>query len=197
MSEEVQFAARFVLGHLSTYVVSNEKVAITLSKALIDAATRGSSKSRNIDTAVDLVQFANGYAAGYFVSNLISWPTKTEQLDILGKQGLYQLLDYCNSPNVCDSRILGIMMGWASKLNPTAMEEVIWLAKGIIKSYLTDTYAGKGLLLGSAWICAMYGIAGSDNIDEECINVLESAVSKASTDVSNLLLHNKILWGSI
>ncbi|CAO3663134.1 unnamed protein product [Rhizopus stolonifer] len=182
MSEEVQFAARFALGHLSTHIISNEKTAASLSQALISAATKASNKTRNIDNAVDLVQFANGYAASHFISNVISWPTKTEPLDILGKQGLYQLLDYCNTPNICESRILGIMMGWASKLNPTAMEEVIWLAKDLVKSYLSGHSVNKGLLFGSAWVCAMYGTVGGDDIDEECINVLESAVFKASTD---------------
>ncbi|KAI9255310.1 hypothetical protein BY458DRAFT_520410 [Sporodiniella umbellata] len=183
MSEEVQFAARFALGHLSTHIISNEKTATSLSQILIDAATKTQSKYRNIDSAVDLVQFANGYAAAHFIGSVVSWPTKTDNLDLLGKQGIYRLLDYCNSSEICDSRVLGILMGWSSRLNPIAMEEVIWLAKDVLGSYLTGNFASKGLLLGSAWLIGMYGAIQGDDADQECLNFLESAVTKASVDI--------------
>ncbi|CEG67181.1 hypothetical protein RMATCC62417_03647 [Rhizopus microsporus] len=182
MSEEVQFAARFALGHLSTHVISNDKLAETISKTLIEAATYEKSKSRNIDTAVDLVQFANGYAAGYFVSSVIQWPTKTEQLDVLGKQGLYQLLGYCNSPGISESRVLGIMMGLSSKQNANGMEEVLWLAKDVLRSYTDGRPVNIGLLLGSTWVCGVGSAPDSGAIDDECASILESAYTRAVTD---------------
>ncbi|KAI8885252.1 hypothetical protein K501DRAFT_180514, partial [Backusella circina FSU 941] len=188
MSEEVQFAARFVLGHIATCVISNESLAKSVLDTLLDP--ENSKKFRNIDTAVDLVQFAKGYAAGHFTATMASWPTKTAGLDALAKKGMYKLLEDCNKPatDISESRALGIMMGWASEINSQDMQEVYWFGKEMLTGYLEGANINKGLLFGATWVCAKGALSDSGVLDQETLQLLESVVAQATVD-ANLAQH--------
>ncbi|KAI8995014.1 hypothetical protein BDB01DRAFT_831946 [Pilobolus umbonatus] len=184
MSEEVQFSSRFALGHLAASVIGNEKLIKTVLNDSLVSVINDGTKSRQLDTSVDLVQFANGYSAGYLTSALASWPTKTDSIENLGKQSIYDLLEYCNrnvSNNVMESRLLGIMMGWASNLNTDMMQEVYWFAQDIITAYVNGaSHTNKGILFGSLWICSVGAVSDEEKIDEKVIRLLKDAVGKAS-----------------
>ncbi|KAI7891869.1 uncharacterized protein EV154DRAFT_419668 [Mucor mucedo] len=184
MSEEVQFAAKFALGHLAGLIISNDKLASTIYKVLMDSATHSNTKSRNIDTAIDLVQFASGYAAGHFVASLAMWPTVTEQIETLKDTGIHSLISYCSTPASPDSRVLGIMMGLASKLKPTNMGEELQFAISNIKAYLDGKSINKGLLFGSTWLAAA-GALKENQIDLEISGIIESVMTAASNDINS------------
>ncbi|RCI03918.1 hypothetical protein CU098_000747, partial [Rhizopus stolonifer] len=155
MSEEVQFAARFSLGHLATCIISNENLVTNTYHTLTHAATNTNIKSRNIDTAVDLVQFANGYAAGYFVGALTVYPTATEHVEKLRESGTNELIKYCGAKVTSDSCVMGILMGLASALKAKDVAgEILDFALGSLKTYLRGDAISKGRLLGSTWLCA-------------------------------------------
>lgn len=183
MSEEVQFAARFTLGHLAAFVISNDKLVSTLYNVLLDEAVNNNKKSRNIDTAVDLVQFANGYGAGHFIASLAMWPTITDSIEQLKTNGVYKLLAYCKDPLASDSRVLGIMMGLASVLKPNAMGEELSFAVETLQQYLAGESVNKGVLLGSAWLAAAGALKEDGSLDLDIANVIESATTAASSDV--------------
>lgn len=183
MSEEVQFAARFALGHLSAFIISNENLVSTLYSVLIDSAISSNNKSRNIDTAVDLVQFANGYAAGHFIASLAMWPTMTDSVESLKNEGMSKLISYCRDQVASDSRVLGIMMGLASRLKSNSMGEELLFAVGNLQDYLANKSVKKGLLLGSAWLAAA-GALKEEGIDLEISGVIEAVMAAASSDVS-------------
>lgn len=190
MSEEVQFAARFALGHLATCVISNEKVVQEIYKVLLDAATSSTnSKYRNIDTSVDLVQFANGYAAGHFVASLAVYPTMTESIENLKTTGLASLQQYYTLDDASDSRVVGILMGLASKLKPALMCDAdtvgdeLNIASIKLEEYLNGGSISKGLLLGSTWIVAL-GALQEYGVEYEYSNIIESVMAAASRDVS-------------
>lgn len=183
MSEEVQFAARFTLGHLAAFVISNDKLVSTLYSVLLDSAISTSKKSRNIDTAVDLVQFANGYAAGHFVASLAMWPSITDSIEQMKMDGIAKLLGYCRDPLASDSRVLGIMMGLASLLRPNAMGEELLFAVKTLEQYLAGESVNKGVLLGSTWLAAAGALKEEGSINLEISGVVESAMTAASSDV--------------
>lgn len=185
MSEEVQFAAKFALGNLSGLIISNDKLASTIYKVLMDSATHSNTKSRNIDTAVDLVQYASGYAAGHFVASLAMWPTITEHIESLKNTGIHSLIEYCSTQTAPDSRVLGIMMGLASKLKPMYMGEELHFAISNVKAYIGGKSINKGLLFGSMWLAAA-GALKENQIDLEISGIIESAMTAASNDVSSL-----------
>lgn len=189
MSEEVQFAARFALGHLATCIISNEKTAQNINKVLLDSATNTNNKYRNIDTSVDLVQFANGYAAGYFVAALSVYPTRAQYVDNLRVAGLAALQKYYTLEDASDSRVIGILMGLSSKLTPKSMcdEESVCdelnIASTKLRKYLDGGSISKGLLLGSTWIVAL-GALQEYGVEYEFSNIIESVMAAASRDVS-------------
>ncbi len=183
MSEEVQFAARFALGHLSAFIISNENLISSLYNVLIDSAISSNNKSRNIDTAVDLVQYANGYAAGHFVASLAMWPTITDSVELLKTEGMDKLIAYCKDPVASDSRVLGIMMGLASRLKSNAMGEELSFAVGNLKDYLANKSVNKGLLFDSTWLSAA-GALKEEGIDFEISGLIEAVMAAASSDVS-------------
>lgn len=190
MSEEVQFAARFALGHLVTCIISNEKVVQEIYKVLLDAATSTSnSKYRNIDTSVDLVQFANGYAAGHFVASLAVYPTMTESIENLKTAGLASLQQYYTLDDASDSRVVGVLMGLASKLKPAQMCDAdtvgdeLNVASTKLRAYLNGESISKGLLLGSTWVVAL-GALQEYGVEYEYFNIIESVMAAASRDVS-------------
>lgn len=193
MSEEVQFAARFALGHLATCIISNEKVTQNIYKVLLDAATGTNPKYRNIDTSVDLVQFANGYAAGHFMASLTMYPTMTDSIEHMKMTGLASLQQYYTLDNASDSRVVGMLMGLASKLKPSLMCDAetvgdeLNMASTKLKEYLNGGSIGKGVLLGSTWIVAL-GALQDDGVDYEYSNVIESVMAAASRDVSHVAL---------
>ncbi|GAA5812128.1 hypothetical protein MFLAVUS_005578 [Mucor flavus] len=184
MSEEVQFAAKFALGHLAAFVINNDKLASKLYKVLMDSATSTNNKSRNIDTAIDLVQYANGYAAGHYIASLAMWPTVTEQIESMKDTGIQSLISYCSSPITADSRVLGIMMGLASKLKPTYMGPELSFAVGNLKSYLAGEGINKGLLFGSTWLAAA-GALNENQIDYDISGTIESVMTAASADINS------------
>lgn len=186
MSEEVQFAAKFALGHLAGLIISNDKLASTIYKVLMDSAISNNNKSRNIDTAVDLVQYANGYAAGHYIASLAMWSTVTEQIETLKTTGIHSLIEYCSSQTASDSRVLGIMMGLASKLKPTHMKEELRFAVENLEAYLAGQSINKGLLFGSAWLSAA-GALQENQINLEIAGTIESVMTATSSDVSVLL----------
>ncbi|CEP18089.1 hypothetical protein [Parasitella parasitica] len=193
MSEEVQFAARFALGHLATCIISNEKTIHTISKVLLDSATSTNNKYKSIDTSVDLVQFGNGYAAGHFVAALTAYSTMTEYVENLRTAGSATLERYCTLDNASDSRVIGIMMGLASKIQPERMcnEETVSNeldnASGKLKEYLKGGSISKGLLLGSTWVVAL-GAQQRYGVEYEYSNIIESVMVAASCD-PNLAQH--------
>ncbi|GAN03098.1 hypothetical protein MAM1_0034c02549 [Mucor ambiguus] len=194
MSEEVQFAARFALGHLATCIISNEKVVQEIYKVLLDAATSSTnSKYRNIDTSVDLVQFANGYAAGHFVASLAVYPTMTDSIDSLKTTGLASLQQYYTLDVASDSRVVGILMGLASKLKPALMCDADTVGDELnitsikLKEYLNGASISKGLLLGSTWVVAL-GALQEYGVEYEYSNIIESVMAAASRD-PNLAQH--------
>ncbi|KAL0087967.1 hypothetical protein J3Q64DRAFT_1735427 [Phycomyces blakesleeanus] len=182
MSEEVQFAARFSLGYISACVITNEKALTRLLDIFLQNVTEKTS-TRSIDTSLDLVQFANGFAAGHFTGALATWPTKTPGINELVKTGIESLLNYCNmgTDEVSESKALGIMMGWASSIKQDDMREIYQFAKDTLRLYIDGVLVNKGVLLGSTWVCA-YGSSQEDQIDEESANLLESAMTAASLD---------------
>lgn len=189
MSEEVQFAARFALGHLSTCIISNEKTVQNMYNVLIDAATTSANnKYRNIDTSVDLVQFANGYAAGHFVAALAVYPTMTDSIETLKSTGLLALQKYYTLESASDSRVLGALMGLSSKLTPgmmcnaEIMSDELNVASTKLKEYLDGGSINKGFLLGSVWIVAL-GALQDDGVEYELSNIVESVMAAASRDV--------------
>lgn len=183
MSEEVQFAARFALGHFAPFVISNEKTSETVFNVLMDAAVNTNHKFRNIDTAVDLVQFANGYAAGHFSASLAIYPTPTELVKNMNTNCLQMLLSYCSSSSASDSRVIGILMGLASELRPDVMGDELVFSTENLKAYLQGESVNKGCLLGSTWVCAI-GALQEELVDCELSALVESAVAAASRDVS-------------
>ncbi|KAK4517263.1 Transcription factor [Mucor velutinosus] len=194
MSEEVQFAARFALGHLATCIISNEKVVQEIYKVLLDAATSSTnSKYRNIDTSVDLIQFANGYAAGHFVASLTVYPTMTDSIGNLKTAGLASLQQYYTLDDASDSRVVGILMGLASKLKPALMCDAdtvgdeLNVASTKLKEYLNGGSICKGLLLGSTWVVAL-GALQEYGVEYDYSNIIESVMAAASRD-PNLAQH--------
>lgn len=183
MSEEVQFAARFALGHLAAFGISNDKLATSLYNVLMDSATSNNNKSRSIDTAVDLVQFANGYAAGHFIASLAMWPTVTDQIENMKNTGMKLLIEHCGTPAASDGRVLGIMMGLASKLKPAYMGEELSFAVRNLETYLGGEGINKGLLFGSTWLAAA-GALKESQVDYEISGIVESVMTAASSDVS-------------
>ena len=184
MSEEVQFAARFTLGHLAAFVISNENLIATVYTILMDSAVGNNNKSRNIDTAVDLVQFANGYAAGHCIGALAMWPTVTDTVEQFKVQGMNTLLQYCKNLVSSDSRVLGIMMGLASKLNRSVMKEELSFATDNLKHYLSSQGINKGLLFGSVWLASI-GAIEENGIDVEISGLIESVMTAAASDVES------------
>ncbi|KAG0173711.1 hypothetical protein DFQ30_007162 [Apophysomyces sp. BC1015] len=184
MSEEIQFAARFVLGHVSVCVIVNEKNAAKILDILLENAVKSPPSSRSIDAAIDLVQFANGYAAGRFTASLATWPTKTTRIESLAKEGIDTLLEHCNSSNhaISESTALGIMMGWASLMDRSDMKDVLWFAREMLKLFTEGKGINKGIVLGAPWICAYGTIDDHGEIDEEIADVVESAAAAAAND---------------
>lgn len=191
MSEEVQFAARFALGYLGPCVVSNEKMVQSVYTTLIESATNINAKYRNIDTAVDLVQFANGYSAGHFVAELAAYPSMTEAIETMRDMGIRSLLDYCRTQTISDSRTMGILMGLASRLNHELMDEELLFATESLQMYLSGQDISKGRLLGSLWLCAV-GAKREDHIHYEISSLVESALASASSDVNTIILYLRI-----
>ncbi|KAI8645057.1 hypothetical protein BD408DRAFT_382648 [Parasitella parasitica] len=193
MSEEVQFAARFALGHLATCIIGNEKTTHSINTVLLDSATSSKTKYKNIDASVDLVQFANGYAAGHFVAALAVHPTMTEHIENLKTAGLATLQKYYTSDDASESRVIGILMGLASKLQPEMMwnDETVCdeldVASGKLKEYLKGESISKGLLLGSTWVVAL-GAQQNYGVEYEYFNIIESVMAAASCD-PNLAQH--------
>ncbi|KAF7724710.1 hypothetical protein EC973_000818 [Apophysomyces ossiformis] len=184
MSDEVQFAARFVLGHVAQCVIVNEKNATKVLEVLLKNVGKSLVSSRNIDVAVDLVHFANGYAAGRYTASLATWPTKSERIDSLAQQGLNSLLEHCNAANqtTSEATLLGMLMGWASLMDRTDMKEVFWFAREMLKLFTEGKKINKGIVLGVTWICSFAALASDGQIDEEVVNLLESASTTAAND---------------
>ncbi|KAI9244031.1 hypothetical protein BDA99DRAFT_544199 [Phascolomyces articulosus] len=198
-SDEVQFAASICLGHIAGCIVSNEKLATQLLDLMLNHATNDcSDKSttvgrayNNIDTAVDLTQFARGYAAAIYTAALVTWPTKTHIIDNLAKNGSSKLLQYLNATSnqqrANESRTLGIMMGWASKIqSSTDMHDVCCFALETLKSYSEQglsSQLNKGNLLGSCWVAAYSAIDDNGNFDTTTLDILQKATDKASNDI--------------
>ncbi|KAL9552159.1 hypothetical protein MBANPS3_003915 [Mucor bainieri] len=194
MSEEVQFAARFALGHLAPCIISNDTLVQQMHTVLLDAATHTTSggsnnKYRNIDTSVDLVQFANGYAAGHFVASLTVYPAATDSIDSLKTAGLASLQQYYMRDDASDSRVVGILMGLASQLKPAMMCDAdtvgdeLNLTSTKLKAYLNGESISKGLLLGSTWVVAL-GALQEYGVEHEYANIIESVMAAASRDAS-------------
>ncbi|KAI9480489.1 MAG: hypothetical protein EXX96DRAFT_562995 [Benjaminiella poitrasii] len=118
MSEEVQFAARFALAHLA----SEADVAV-MERVWTKSTTR---PARNLDTAVDLVQFANGFVAGRLKVDEVA-------------------LDD-------DSRAMGYLMG----LSTIKDESKLGFARDQLERYLRGEVVQKGLVFGSTWLCAAH-----------------------------------------
>lgn len=186
MSEEVQFAVYFSLGHMAACIVTNEKKVGEVLNTLLDSVLDG-QVGRALDSNVDLIQFAKGYAAGHLTAALATWPTKTPGVAAMAENGLHSLLDYCNAANqqISDSKALGIMVGWASRIRQKDMQEVYWFARETLKLYLErSSNINMGILLGACWVCA-YGAPTDDGeVDEECANIVENAAVMATKDVS-------------
>ncbi|KAI8375120.1 hypothetical protein BD560DRAFT_422676 [Blakeslea trispora] len=184
MSEEVQFAARFALGHFAGCIVSNKSLARQMYETLIPSATETQSRSRPMDTAVDLVQFANGYAAGHCIGAFSTYPAATEHTQELKEEGIKALLDYSKMPSSSDSRVLGILMGLASQLKGNQVEDdLLDYATESLELYLTGASVNRGRLFGSMWICST-GALGEDQVDYSLSSRIESTLAAASTDAS-------------
>ncbi|KAG2222843.1 hypothetical protein INT45_000458 [Circinella minor] len=192
-SDEVQFAANVCLGHIAGCTISNEKLSTQLLNLMLDQAT--SNKQQNMDTTIDLTQFAQGYAASIYTAALMTWPTKTNPIDNLAKNGLSTLLQYVNGTKqqgLSESRALGIMMGWASKISKTDMYDVCWFASETLKLYSEQGLSSKmnrGVLLGSCWVAAYSAINDDGHFDPDIANTLREATEKASNDVSYLFFY--------
>ncbi|KAI8984419.1 hypothetical protein BDF20DRAFT_935163 [Mycotypha africana] len=183
MSEEVQFAARMAVGFLAVSIIGNDKLMRSVNSLLISSAVAAEHKHRNIDTAVDLVQFANGFAAGHFIGALAAYPTKTALTNDLWKNGVTKLLDYCASTNVSDSRVMGILMGLASTLKSEFMDQELAFASQNLAKYLSGGSVAKGALFGSTWLCAVGAMQG-ESIDFELSGLLESVLAATSSELS-------------
>ncbi|KAI9496661.1 hypothetical protein BDB00DRAFT_102267 [Zychaea mexicana] len=189
MSEEVQFAANFCLGHIAGCAISNEKLATQMLNLMLDNATAENGTGRRIDTTVDLAQFARGYAAAVYTAALATWPTKTHGIDSLAKNGLETLLQYISAANqrVSESRALGIMMGWTAKMTrSTDMQEICWLARETLKIYTEQgspsAQLNRGILLGSCWVAAYSAVDEDGNFDSDTAQALQEAAETASND---------------
>ncbi|KAI7865788.1 hypothetical protein BDF14DRAFT_970185 [Spinellus fusiger] len=182
-SEEVQFAARFSLGYVAACTITNEKTLKGFTEIMLENIIMEKS-SRNIDTAVDLIQFANGFSAGHFTATLAVWPTKTAAIKDLVDGSLSTLLDYCSKAPECisESKALGMMMGWASNIKQDDMTQVYQFAKEMVCRYVQGTHVNKGVLLGSLWVCAYAVDMGEGQLEEKYVNLLESAVAFATSD---------------
>ncbi|KAI7899540.1 uncharacterized protein BX663DRAFT_554946 [Cokeromyces recurvatus] len=162
MSEEVQFAARFSLAYLA-------KDQDMIQPILFDKTNQ--KMPRNIDTALDLIQFANGYTAGRFKI--------TDELKTLSD----------------DSRAIGLLMGLAAA-DPLNKESIQFAADQLGK-YLEGQVVQKGFIFGSTWVCAAAVIAATitttttihdHHLNEELSHLVESAMTAASQD-PNLAQH--------
>lgn len=187
-SEEVQYAARYCLGHVAECIVVNDKMATRVLNILLQLTTQCHPLKRNLNAAVDLIHFSSGYAAAHFSSVLATWATKSAAIEVLSVHGTSELLSFCNgtSGTLSDSACLGIMMGWASKFDQNDMKGVTDFARQQL-----DPYAGGGnasvnlgLLLGAPWICSYGACDDSGVLDSGMVDSLAQAAAMAHTDVS-------------
>jgi hypothetical protein len=193
-SEEVQYAARFCLGHVAECIVVNDKMATRVLNILLQLATQCRPLKRNLNAAVDLIHFSSGYAAAHFSSVLATWATKSAAIEVLSVHGTSELLSYCNgsSDSLSDSACLGIMMGWASKFDQNDMKGVADFARQRLDSYAAaaaggggDTTVNLGLLLGAPWICSYGAYDDNGGLDSAMVDALAQAAAMAHTDVSS------------
>ncbi|KAI8081389.1 uncharacterized protein BX664DRAFT_376091 [Halteromyces radiatus] len=183
-SEEVQYAARYCLGHVAKCIIINDKMTTQILDTLLTLATQCRPSKRSMDASVDLIHFSSGYAAGHFSSVLATWPTKSSTIETLAGRGISELLDYCNgSPDsLSESTCLGIMMGWASKLDQNDMRDVIIHARKQLELYTNRKSLNVGLLLGAPWICAYGAYDEYGVLDQETVDVLSKAAHIARDD---------------
>ncbi|KAI8393852.1 uncharacterized protein BYT42DRAFT_552475 [Radiomyces spectabilis] len=184
MSDEVQFAARFCLGHVAVCIIANEKIATEVLSTLLENATEPAPQ-RNIDTAVDLIQFADGYAAGHYSAALATWPTKTDDIANLAENATQVLMGYLDdTEHASESKVLGIWLGWASNMKTNDMKTVYERACKILKAYGDGSRIHKPMILGACWVAA-YGVVNEDGkIDEETAGCLDHIMSVVSSDAS-------------
>ncbi|CAO3637011.1 unnamed protein product [Cunninghamella echinulata] len=176
-SEEVQYAARICLGYISECIVINDKMTTDILNHLLRLVT----KCRHTKRELDLIHFSSGFAAARLTSVLSTWPTKSSTIEVLSVHGNSELINYCNhdDPNaVSDSTCLGIMMGWASKMNRDDMNTVYDFARKQLENYKHGRMVNQGLLLGAPWVCA-YGVQSPD---DDTLNLLTNVASRASKD---------------
>lgn len=178
-SEEVQYAARICLGYISECIVINDKMTTDILNHLLRLVT----KCRPTKRELDLIHFSSGFAAARLSSILATWPTKSSNIEVLSVHGNAELINYCNGdPNtISDSACLGIMMGWASRLNDDDMKTVYGFAKKQLENYRNGRNVNQGILLGAPWVSA-YGIQDFTHGDE-ILNLLTNVASIAAKDV--------------
>ncbi|CAO3580472.1 unnamed protein product [Absidia cylindrospora] len=192
-SEEVQYAARYCLGHVAKCIVINDKMATRILDILLQLVTECHLTKRKLDAAVDLIHFSSGFAAGYFSSVLATWSTKSSTIETLGIHGISELLTYCkgSSDSLSDSACLGIMMGWASKIDTNDMKNVSEFARKQLDSYSAGKSGNVGLLLGAPWICSYGAYDDNGNLDKNMMDCLTQAATNAHSDeaFANQLYH--------
>ncbi|ORZ00078.1 hypothetical protein BCR42DRAFT_429905 [Absidia repens] len=192
-SEEVQYAARYCLGHVAKCVVINDKMATRILDILLQLVIECRPTKRKLDAAVDLIHFSSGFAAGYFSSVLATWSTKSSTIETLGIHGISELLTYCKgaSDSLSDSACLGIMMGWASKIDTNDMKNVSEFACRQLHSYIAGKSGNIGLLLGASWVCSYGACDDIGMIDKNMMDCLTQAATNARSDeaFANQLYH--------
>ena len=182
-SEEAKFAVRMCVGHIAECIITNEKEVSEVLESLLAHATDDQFAAKEVGLDVDLVQFADGYAAGHFAAVLSAWPTKTTMLEKLARDGMATLLTLCKSPNMSESRVLGIMMGWASRFQRPEMEDVYRFGRETLRRHADGQETNKGRILGSTWVCG-YGALDHDGLpDQQVIGWFENAKKAAAENV--------------
>ncbi|KAI8333863.1 hypothetical protein BC941DRAFT_454668 [Chlamydoabsidia padenii] len=185
-SEEVQYGARYCLGHVAECIVVNDKMATRVLNILLQLATQCRPSKRNLNTAVDLIHFSSGYAAAHFSSVLATWSTKSSAIEVLAVHGTSELLSYCggSADILSDSACLGIMMGWASKFDSLDLGNVSDFACQQLDAYANGESVNLGLLLGAPWICSYGAYDDNGGLNKEMVDTLAQAAAIAHTDES-------------
>lgn len=180
ISDEIQFAALVCQGHLAGCVIANEKLASLLLNTTLEHVAKPSTP-RSLDIAVNLVEFARGYAAAHFTAALATWPTKTAVVEAHAQRATTTLFEHLGK-HISESLALGIMMGWASMIRQAEMSDVYWFAYETLQQHVDEMYQGnKGTLLGACWVVAH---AVEDEMqDEQSIHALRASQARAMTQV--------------
>lgn len=184
LNEDVQFAIRFCIGNIAECVINNERMIKTIVDELLQDLRQYKSNI-SIDSTVELQAFAAGYAIAHLTSVMRAYPTKTEEIDVLSNDGTAQLLQLCAAVRVTDSAMLGIWMGFASRLDPQEMKDVTSSALQVLQGYASGvrTNVQKGNVAGAFWVGA-YAIAQSpDDIRSEEMELIAQVASMHINDV--------------